>query len=577
MRFLSVFSVLFLVRLSSCDEVVFDLSSPDPSLARDYKSTVDGVVHHSFFSTGLFFSKVVDGGVTLWEGKGEERCDVLFTSVGDRTRAVLHVWVKGLPSRMLYYEKLDGEWKLVTIRVKGLPESEEPVSPQEHAAELNFANLGCPLGGCSGSEVPSHDEDLGDLDDQDSGETLVEEVQPEVAPAESPEDDEPGKESESDDMGDPSKENEQEARVEETMLEGVTSEDEEPKASEPPKNAEKNVAPTHSQVLEKGEHVSHGLGKSTAGGASLDNIASHHSEVKQESPKKHLQGTSPKDTPKAPTQPGSVPEVKQEQNPATNLQGGAKKEQDEAKEQQPAAKPVTLSERAKKVDAKSFDVRESSSNGVPLLTCTPRSGVVANELKYGDETIWNNSRGSCLSALIYFKGEKPYVVTVQYRENEEDRTLFFHNTGSKWEHNKREHERKLCGLKGLPTPQSAGQAGGTTLVTLDLAHPDRSKVSINDQSSDVMNIMEYTPKNGYHISSVMDGGVEVWTAGTGETSGLVNSYTKGDSSLITIGVDKGDDLEHKHFEKVDGKWREVTLGDFLKKYNEMKGLPKASK
>ncbi|EKX72258.1 hypothetical protein BEWA_047230 [Theileria equi strain WA] len=152
MRFLSVFSVLFLVRLSSCDEVVFDLSSPDPSLARYYESAVDGVVYQSFFPKGQLFSKVVDGGATLWEAKGEERCDVLFTSVGDRTRVILHVWANGIDSKMMHYEKLDGEWKLVTVRVKGVPESEKVVSPKEHA-ELNFANLGCPLGGFSGSEA----------------------------------------------------------------------------------------------------------------------------------------------------------------------------------------------------------------------------------------------------------------------------------------------------------------------------------------------------------------------------------------------------------------------------------------
>ncbi|AFZ80748.1 hypothetical protein BEWA_001550 [Theileria equi strain WA] len=94
-------------------------------------------------------------------------------------------------------------------------------------------------------ESSNEQEELGDLDDQDSEETLVEEVQPEVVPpAESPEDDEPGKESESDDMGDPSKENEQEARVEETGSEGVTSEDDglESNKGETPKGDEEQKA-----------------------------------------------------------------------------------------------------------------------------------------------------------------------------------------------------------------------------------------------------------------------------------------------------------------------------------------------
>ncbi|AFZ80781.1 hypothetical protein BEWA_001880 [Theileria equi strain WA] len=153
MKFPYVFSLTLLVRLSSCDDAVFDLSSPDPSFVRDYESTVDGVVYQSFFSNGLFFNKVVDGGVTLWEAEGEEKCSVLFTSVGDRTRVILHVWVKGIPSRMMHYEKLDGEWKLSTVRVKGRPVSDKQESPQESLADLDFASLGCPLGGSLDAEA----------------------------------------------------------------------------------------------------------------------------------------------------------------------------------------------------------------------------------------------------------------------------------------------------------------------------------------------------------------------------------------------------------------------------------------
>ncbi|EKX73637.1 hypothetical protein BEWA_036730 [Theileria equi strain WA] len=183
-------------------------------------------------------------------------------------------------------------------------------------------------------------------------------------------------------------------------------------------------------------------------------------------PKEEPKATEP--TNKSPAQQGSkeenkpesVPEVKQEQNPATNLQGGAKKEQDEAKEQQPAAKPVTLSERAKKVDAKSFDVRESSSNGVPLLTCTPKDKKKPTKLVYGDETIWSGNKSVLfLSALIYFKGDKPYVVTLSKKENGKDHTLFLHKdeTG-KWVNDKNKHAEKLKELQDAARPKESPEA-----------------------------------------------------------------------------------------------------------------------
>ncbi|AFZ79896.1 hypothetical protein BEWA_027450 [Theileria equi strain WA] len=260
--------------------------------------------------------------------------------------------------------------------------------------------------------------------------------------------------------------------------------------------------------------------------------------------------------------PEAVPEVKP-QKPAANLQGSVKKEQDEAKEQQPAAKPVTLSERAKKVDSTLFDVRKSSSNGVPLLTCTPKPDIVVTELKYGGNTIWVDEDSSLSSALIYFKGDQPEVVTLQAEKDGEDSILFLHYNGEEWEHNRREHERKLCGLKGLPVPQSAGQD-----VTLDLANPDDSNINVDEQTFDEVLLKSYFPKKDHHISSVVENGVTLWKATGDEKCTSVQSHVK-DSTVMTIGIKSGDDLEAKFFEKNGGVWKTITEEDFDKKLGEI--------
>ncbi|EKX74132.1 signal peptide containing protein [Theileria equi strain WA] len=119
-------------------------------------------------------------------------------------------------------------------------------------------------------------------------------------------------------------------------------------------------------------------------------------------------------------------------------------------------------------------------------------------------------------------------------------------------------------------PQSYEQSG----LVLDLSNPDQSKVHIGDRSGNGVNSKKYYPKDGVLVSSVVDGGSSVWTAGTGESSGFVTSYTRGDSSLITIGISKGSDskLDFKYFEKnADGKWTSMTeKNDFLRKLQEMR-------
>ncbi|AFZ79292.1 hypothetical protein BEWA_021400 [Theileria equi strain WA] len=95
---------------------------------------------------------------------------------------------------------------------------------------------------------PGESNDGGPEGDEDDEPEAPVEAQPKVAlPTESPEEDLAGssdKESESDEMGDPPKENEQEARVEETGSEGVTSEDDglESNKGETPKGDEEQKA-----------------------------------------------------------------------------------------------------------------------------------------------------------------------------------------------------------------------------------------------------------------------------------------------------------------------------------------------
>ncbi|EKX72736.1 hypothetical protein BEWA_012950 [Theileria equi strain WA] len=229
---------------------------------------------------------------------------------------------------------------------------------------------------------------------------------------------------------------------------------------------------------------------------------------------------------------------------------------------EPKEEPTPVHDLKSKIDSTLFDVRESNSNGVPLLTCTPKDKKNPTKLVYGDETIWDGGRRPLSSALIYFKGDKPEVVTLQYKENGKDRTLFLHYNGEEWEHNKKEHERKLKVLKGVTqqVPQSTVKDG----VTLDLANPNKADINVNIKEENGVSVKEHFPNRGHYIGSVFDGGATLWTCGTGETSGLVTSYTKGEYALLFVGIKKGDNFGSKLFKKADGNWNEISLEEFKK-------------
>ncbi|AFZ80054.1 hypothetical protein BEWA_029040 [Theileria equi strain WA] len=97
-------------------DVTLDISLPDPSLTREYKSSSDGAVYYSFFPRGPLFSKIMDGKDELWKAEGDrEKCTTAFSSHRPGiAMATIYVWSENISSEMRYYEKEDGNtWKFV--------------------------------------------------------------------------------------------------------------------------------------------------------------------------------------------------------------------------------------------------------------------------------------------------------------------------------------------------------------------------------------------------------------------------------------------------------------------------------
>ncbi|AFZ79854.1 hypothetical protein BEWA_027030 [Theileria equi strain WA] len=598
MRALSLIYVYLLVGFRFCqgaDPLFFDISSPDPSLAREYESTVDGVVYQSFFSTGLFFSKVVDGGVTLWEAKGEERCDVLFSSVGDgKSRAVLHVLAKGIPSRMLHYEKLDREWKLVTVRVKGVPESEEPVSPKEHAAELDFANLGCPLGGCSGSEAkpkvtlpPTESNNNG----EDASENKVE--------GGTPDDEEESGESQPKEVD----KEEPDQKSGDNAVEPVESEsnpvivdEERPKPQVPTESNEKEPEVSNESKESKPE---------------VPELATEHI-VKESEPVTKDEEESPRDSEKRsedvqPEENEHVPTHDKELS-KENLRGGTDTSQlpSQSASLEPEEPVIPFLD---KIDTSLFNVEETEEGDVKVLKLAAKPSVKTTNLKYGEETVWEDNKKSCSSALLYLDGERLTLAVIKTKGRRSESTVYRHHDGKKWKKgNEGTHKNKLKELidaakkespeavkkeQGVPSAQqgqaqakpvdkpveapSTQSAGNSSSLqssnqdTFDLATQNSSSYRSSDVNINGVPAKVYVSTSGNAIKKVTNGKDVVWTATSKQTCLYCMAFQKDNNlNMAVVKIREDKNTKYLLIECSKGKWEVVTGYPIHTKVNALK-------
>ncbi|EKX72747.1 hypothetical protein BEWA_013060 [Theileria equi strain WA] len=385
------------------------------------------------------------------------------------------------------------------------------VTPQEVAYQQSEAPLEDPKPVSNEEESSNEQEELGDLDDQDSEETLVEEVQPEVAPAESPEDDEPGNGSEKE-FGD----------SESTGYESSDNNLPETKVEEP----EEPVSPFLDKVDSTLFNVENGQ---------EDGVPVLKLKVKEGIKADKLtfgdltlwQGQNSGDS----------------CSTATLYMG----------ENEPIAASYRFKRDGKLIEGyrKFVDGNWFQVNSAGFKKLIGKDDHVTKP----KEPSTNGGSKENLRAVPPQHGEV---------SSEEAQVEVASDTALQEGENVDKPE--VPPDEESPVTASSGQGG----PVLDLANPDQSKVHIGDRSGNGVNSKKYYPKDGYDIGSVTDGDKELWkSTGAGQKCCFARFYSKGESILVTIGISKGSDSEAKFFEKVGGQWKGLNRDVFFNKFNEM--------
>ncbi|EKX72622.1 signal peptide containing protein, partial [Theileria equi strain WA] len=107
-------------------------------------------------------------------------------------------------------------------------------------------------------------------------------------------------------------------------------------------------------------------------------------------------------------------------------------------------------------------------------------------------------------------------------------------------------------------------------VSLDLLNPNEGSVHVAGDDKDGVTKRVFTPKDGFALTKVLTGEVEVWKVKAGERCTLVEAYSKGDSMLIYLKVESATGLDLKYLEGVNGTWKDVTITEFYHRLEEMR-------
>ncbi|AFZ80943.1 signal peptide-containing protein [Theileria equi strain WA] len=221
---------------------------------------------------------------------------------------------------------------------------------------------------------------------------------------------------------------------------------------------------------------------------------------------------------------------------------------------------------ASKVDTSLFDVESSVEGNVPVLKLTAKEGTSTNRLLYDGQTVWEDDNKLCLSAILYMDEGKPTMTAIKAKgvKGGANFTLYRYHDGKKWKDEREfQHKNKLAELRK--------KYKHATPSTLDLSNPDTSKLDVHTETESGVSFKGYTPKNGYHISSVLYGESSVWKVEAGQKCKLVESYAKYEITILRLEISESSETKSKYFEKTDGEWNELKKDQFYEKAKALIG------
>ncbi|EKX72414.1 signal peptide containing protein [Theileria equi strain WA] len=211
---------------------------------------------------------------------------------------------------------------------------------------------------------------------------------------------------------------------------------------------------------------------------------------------------------------------------------------------------------------KSFDYN-FAGNAVQLIV--PNKGTTVSTLMNGTEDVHALSAGETLQyANLYLnKDGTPELILV---------TLKTSSGISRRDYVKEEGEWTVCNNIDAKMRSLRTSTTFKSNFTMDIALANSTKeCSVFEVDLLGITIRHFFPKPGHLVIGVKDGDKELWTPSKDLDNCLsCLVYKKGSMELLEITLVEGGSVGKKYFEKLDGKWNNITQGDLLNKLQEMR-------
>ncbi|EKX72611.1 hypothetical protein BEWA_044520 [Theileria equi strain WA] len=110
--------------------------------------------------------------------------------------------------------------------------------------------------------------------------------------------------------------------------------------------------------------------------------------------------------------------------------------------------------------------------------------------------------------------------------------------------------------------------------TLDISSlgEDENFTLVKEEKNGVLTLL-FATKQGYSIEKVVNGSETICAINGDFRSFLCEYHSKGDSKLLRVHTEKDFKVSLSWYEKSSDKWNQMKPDDFLKKLNEMRGVP----
>ncbi|EKX72215.1 hypothetical protein BEWA_046790 [Theileria equi strain WA] len=237
-----------------------------------------------------------------------------------------------------------------------------------------------------------------------------------------------------------------------------------------------------------------------------------------------------------------------------------------------------------------FVLESKGKSGISYVSIKPKNGVAVSSVSYAKTMLWKGQPGDkCTGARVYTTPYYP-LISIRVRTSGVSKSLRFVRSSGKWNNvTKKTFRKRLSELVDFDEQETLDASTTDSFdaaslevefppepIVLDLTNPDKSKLKFFEDRKDGIEEIDYYPNEGFYVTTILEDNATIWKREGNQTSTLVETFARGDVTLMVVHVLQDERFGVKYFSKSARGWEEIAGDVFSKEYNNMKSLSRKS-